>query len=75
MWQMILGLFAVPLLLVEGGIVFDKATLTRWALVNCALYPLLSFVSIALHEGGHAWLPAPSASKSRGSSSAWDGGS
>jgi hypothetical protein len=39
MWRMVKGLFTLPALIVAGGVVFDHAELTPWALLNCALYP------------------------------------
>jgi Flp pilus assembly protein TadD len=55
MWRLLAGLVALPVLLVGGGWLFSPSgTVTGWAVVNVAVYPLIVATHIALHEGGHA---------------------
>jgi len=52
MGRALLGLFAVPLVLCEIAYLSGER-FTAWALVNVAIYPLITLASVALHEGGH----------------------
>lgn len=51
--RVILGLFAIPLLLAETSF-FSDHRVTPWVVVNVLSYPPIIAVSIALHELGHA---------------------
>jgi hypothetical protein len=53
MWRLLRGAFALPVILILIASAND-VPVTRWAIVNCLFYPVVAFVSIALHEAGHA---------------------
>jgi hypothetical protein len=49
----LVGLFTLPLLLCGLAFFRDQA-FTPWVIANVALFPLLTYAAIALHEAGHA---------------------
>jgi len=54
MRRVLVGLFVLPLLLVESAVLFSSAAWTGWAIVNVLIYPLIALACLAIHEGGHA---------------------
>jgi tetratricopeptide (TPR) repeat protein len=53
MLRILFSLFALPLLVLEIAVIRHHP-FTLWALANAALFPLVGYASIALHEAGHA---------------------
>jgi tetratricopeptide (TPR) repeat protein len=52
--RVLLGVFSFPLTLASLNILTGQGRATAWMLYNFAVWPLVLFVSVAVHELGHA---------------------